>query len=433
MNYDLVVGLEVHIHLKLQSKMFCRCSADFYGKDPNTSVCPVCLGMPGALPVPNILAIKYTQMLGLALGGSLNKHSKFDRKNYFYPDLPKGYQITQYDQPLVVGGLVKVEDKSIRLRRIHLEEDTGKSLHSGRETLLDFNKSSVALVELVTEPDLHSVDDAVKFCQRIQETARDLGISDADMEKGQMRLEANISLRPQGSTELPKYRVEAKNINSFRFLEKAISFEIKRQAEILDSGKVPDQENRGWDDVKQVTLSQRGKEEEHDYRYFPEPDIPEMVFEESYFQELKQSVALVELTEARVMRLVKDFGITESSARIICESKELAGKFEEAAKSADPKKLANVLVNRKESRGLALADLVKLVTADAGEKLDEAELKKIIMTVLKENQKAVDDVKKGKQESIKFLVGQVMRKSAGKADPVSSQRLFEEILNGTSI
>jgi len=305
MLYESVIGLEIHIQLNTKSKMFCSCSNDIWKKPPNSLVCPTCLGLPGALPVPNKEAIKKVQLLGLALNCTLNKNSHFARKNYFYPDLPKGYQITQFSDALCEKGRLETSFGEVAIRRIHLEEDTGKSMYTKDETLLDFNKSGVPLAELVTEPNITSAAQAVEFCKKIRELARLLGVSNADMEKGNIRLELNISLRKEGEKALPNYRVEIKNINSFKFLKNAVAYETKRQEELLKAGKEVLQETRGWSESGKKTVSQRKKEMENDYRYFPEPDIPPLEFDEKYVGMLKQELSQV--------LFYKDKNISEAS------------------------------------------------------------------------------------------------------------------------
>ncbi|MEK7595539.1 MAG: Asp-tRNA(Asn)/Glu-tRNA(Gln) amidotransferase subunit GatB [Patescibacteria group bacterium] len=426
MNYELILGLEVHIQPKLNSKMFCRCSAEAFGKEPNTLTCPVCLGLPGALPVPNKKAIEKTQLLGLALNCKLNKYSKFDRKNYFYPDLPKGYQISQYDLPLCENGFLMIKEKKIRIRRVHLEEDTGKSIHEPGRTLLDFNKSGVALIEVVTEPDFRSAEEATLFSKEIQRIVRYMNISDADMEKGQLRLEANISVRNEGDKNYPPYRVEVKNINSFRFFEKAVNYELNRQVEILKSGLMPMQENRGWDDIRGVTRPQREKEEAHDYRYFPEPDIPPMDFDEAYIYALKAK--LIELPYQKVLRFIEKYAISAEYAYILTESLQTAELFEQMCKNHNPQLVANTLINKPSTRKLSFREFNALLLENTVEKLTEDETKKLVKEVILTSAKAVEDYKTGKEESLMFLVGSVMKKSLGKADPNVTKRLLESLL-----
>lgn len=425
--YELVLGLEIHMHLKLDSKMFCFCDANIYGKEPNTHVCPVCLGLPGALPIPNKKAIEYTQLLGLALNCSLNKVSKFDRKNYFYPDLPKGYQISQYDLPFCYDGFLELKNKRIRIKRVHLEEDTGKSLHEGRETLLDFNKSGMALVEIVTEPDFHDIHEAVEFSKMIQKIVRTLGVSDCDMEKGQMRIEANISVREKGLSELPNYRVEVKNINSFKFLEKAVNYEFERQSKILEKGETVVQENRGFDDKKGITISQRQKEEESEYRYFPEPDIPPFEFSEEYVDELKGKIP--ELPNKKIERYINDLGLSESSAEILTETPEISLKFEEVAKVTNAKDASNILVNKLEFREKSVSEIIDYIKkTNSKEFLNETETLKIVEGILEENEKAVEDFKKGNENSVMFLLGACMKKGQGKIDAQKTKALIISIL-----
>ena len=432
--YKLVLGLEIHIHLKTETKMFCGCNADIYGAEPNTHVCPVCLGLPGALPVPNFEAIKKTQLLGLALGSSLNKESRFDRKNYFYPDLPKGYQISQYKQPLCEGGSLLLDSgKTVEIERVHLEEDTAKSFHEAGKTLIDFNKSGMPLVEIVTKPVFKMVEEAVEFSKKTQDLVITLGIGDADMEKGQMRLEANISLRTQemeNNDILPSYKVEIKNINSFRFMEKAVKAEIKRQSEILHKGDVVNQENRGWDESKGTTVPQRSKEEAHDYRYFPEPDIPLLYFDIKHFDNLRD--ALPELPWQKKLRLITKYGLPENLASILAASwsRDIFAKFEHfAEKGLDPVKTANLLINKKETRNLLVEDFEKLIDGDA-DKISDAETLKIhVREIIQINESIAVDVKNGKATALEFLVGQAMKNTKGRADPEIVRKLLVEEIN----
>lgn len=423
MKYTPVIGLEIHVELKTKSGMFCACSADHFGKKPNTQTCPVCLGLPGALPVPNKKAIDWTIMLGLALGSDIAEFSKFDRKHYFYPDLPKGYQISQYDQPLANGGVVATSFGDVRLRRVHLEEDTGKLVHTtidGKKvTLVDFNRSGAPLVEIVTEPDVKSGEQAKEMVKKLHQIVQYLGISDADLEKGSMRMEPNISLRRDGETGLPKYKVEVKNINSFRFAEKAINYEIERQSRILDAGNIPEQETRGWDEAKNATVSQRSKGEAADYRYFPEPDIPPMRFTKSQIAAIKSQIG--ELPDEKLKRFIDGYKLGANDAAQLTDTKELADYFEEAIKVAggkfSPKDIANWMMNKK-------PNIDEIMPAKLIETMREAkeviavssdELSTIITKVLSENAKAVSDYKAGKQQSAMFLMG-LVRRQLPKAD-----------------
>ncbi len=383
--YKLVLGLEVHLHLTTAKKMFCGCNAVIFGASPNSHTCPTCLGLPGALPVPNREAVEKTHLLGHRLGCKINGVSRFDRKHYFYPDLPKGYQISQYQQPLCgEGKFILDSGEVINIRRVHIEEDTAKSFHQGGKTLVDFNKSGAPLVEIVTEPNFKSADAAVEFCKKIQVLVRELGISTADMEKGQMRLEANISLRTEEMETtgvLPPYKVEVKNINSFKFMKKAVDTEIQRQSELMDKGQTPQQENRGWDEDKKTTVSQRDKEEAHDYRYFPEPDIPPMEFSREYIERLASVAPL-----------------------------------------AGPVKNAPISIARKPAR------------ADAGKVTDEVVLRPVVKKVLVANAKAVSDLKAGKISALQFLVGQAMRETNGSASAQVVEKLItEELKNGFTL
>lgn len=430
--YKLVLGLEIHLHVKTSTKMFCGCDADVFRKEPNTHTCPTCLGLPGALPVPNFEAVEKTQLLGLALKSKLNENSRFDRKHYFYPDLPKGFQISQYKQPLCEGGYFVLDNGTkVELERIHIEEDTAKSFHEGDKTLVDFNVSGIPLMEIVTKPVFDSTERAVEFSKKLRDLVRLLGIGDADMEKGQLRIEPNISLRTaemEEKGELPEYKVEIKNINSFRFMNRAVKFEIDRQTDILEKGDTPLQENRGWDEKANVTVEQRWKEEAQDYRYFPEPDIPPMAFDQKYFDDLKKG--LPELPWETKERLISEYKLSEDSAGMLTTGTgfDLLGRFEKLAKENDPQKVANLLINKPEYRELD-ADKFKKILSDSENKVtDEDELSKIVEKVVKENPDAVSDYEKGKENAVQFLLGQVMRETRGKADPKVATKIIEGIL-----
>ena len=431
-NYKLVLGLEIHLHLRTKRKMFCRCSADIWEKEANSITCPVCLGLPGALPVPNEDAVRKTQLLGLALGCNLNQNSKFDRKHYFYPDLPKGYQISQYKEPLCLGGQVELDSGFFAdIERIHLEEDVAKSFHEDDRTLLDFNKSGMPLVEIVTKPVFSNTSDAVDFCKKIQQTVRFLDIGDVDMEKGQMRLEANISLRTQEMEkrgELFNYKVEVKNINSFRFMEKAVIAEIERQLQVFEKGEMPIQENRGYNETTGKTVPQRTKEDAKDYRYFPEPDIPPMVFSNGYINELKKE--LPELPHMIKKRLVQNYGIKMAESIVLVDNlgMDIVNKFEEFIKKGlDSKKLASALINKKETR-LWTFDKFKDYLQVPDESIDENALRDLIIKVMENNPKAVEDYKNGKESSIQFLFGQIMRETGGKVKPDYAIPLIKSLI-----
>ena len=455
-NYQPVIGLEVHVELKTGSKMFCSCSADYFGKEPNTHVCPVCLGLPGALPVPNKTAIEWCVMIGLTLNCKIPLFSKFDRKNYFYPDLPKGYQISQYDEPFAINGKIVIarskmtkqsdsneiatpdmhrdrnDTKEIRIRRVHMEEDTGKLIHAKVDgenvSLIDFNRSGVPLVEIVTEPDFENAEEVVEYLKKLQQIIRYLEVSNADMEKGDMRLEPNISVRKL-TTELPPYKVEVKNINSFKFVDRAIHYEIERQTKILDSGNTPPQETRGWNESKNETTSQRSKEEAHDYRYFPEPDIPPIRWTDSQISNFKSQMP--EMPWDKEKKLI-DLGLSSYNAQVSTATIERAEFIEKAmkysiAQDVDPQGAATFILNR-------LIDKINIIEPQQAVEeykkqttfapIQTEELNSVVKAVLNENPKAVEDYKKGKTMAVMFLVGQVMKKIRKNVD---ANRVKEEI------
>ena len=420
MPWRTVLGFEIHIELGTQSKMFCGCSADHFARSANSQVCPVCLGLPGALPVPNQKAIEGCIKLGLALNCEVNLQSKFDRKNYFYPDLPKGYQISQYDQPFCQGGYLQLgSGKKIGITRVHLEEDTGKLQHQGKETWIDFNRSGVPLVEIVTEPDFADSTESDEFLKEIQAMVRSLGISTADMEKGSLRLEANISLASQGSTDLPSYKVEIKNVNSFRFIKKAVDFEVARQTKALEAGVTLVQETRGFKEANGETVAQRGKEEAHDYRYFPEPDIPP--FEFTPGQIAKWRSELPQLPAEKRQELIS-LGITPSAAATIVLSPSRLKKFTELVKNNNPLDVARAVINVPEDK-LDSVTLVKTTVT-----VDEQKIRDVARQVITANPKAVADFKSGKQQALFFLIG-LVKKELGDIDISLTQKIISEIIS----
>lgn len=468
-----VIGLEVHLQLQTETKLFCSCKNE-YGAEPNTNVCPVCLGHPGTLPVLNWKAVEMAVKMALALNCKINLFSLFERKNYFYPDLPKGYQITQYRYPLAENGFVEIEikgkRKKIRVKRLHLEEDAGKLIHSeGGKSLVDFNRCGVPLVEIVSEPDINSPEEAVAYLTAIKQIAQYVEVSDADMEKGNLRCDANVSLRPAGSEELG-VKTEVKNLNSFRFLQKALSYEIERQRDLLAKGERIEMDTRSWDEKRGITFSMRSKEEAHDYRYFPEPDLPPLILTEKFVEEVRAS--LPELPFRRKERFVSQYGLDRNMASVLTSEKSLADYFEKGAELyKDYKKLSNWIASellryakelKKEVRELVeVGKLVKLLqTIDHGrvssraakevleemvktgkdpdviikekglEQIsDEEELKKIVKKIIEANPKQVEQYKKGKKGIIGFFVGQVMKETRGKANPQLVNKLIQEVLN----
>ncbi|OHA48250.1 MAG: glutaminyl-tRNA synthase (glutamine-hydrolyzing) subunit B [Candidatus Terrybacteria bacterium RIFCSPHIGHO2_01_FULL_58_15] len=505
MSYEAVIGLEIHSELKTRTKMFCACRNDSNEHHPNVNVCPICLGHPGTLPVPNREAIRLTQRVGAALGSELARYSKFDRKNYFYPDLPKGYQISQYDLPFCSGGSLALENgHTVRITRIHLEEDTGTLAHppAADYSSVDFNRAGVPLMELVTEPDLRSAEDVALFAEELQRILRYVRASDANMEKGEMRVEVNISLRlvsgsgPRGATprnpdpepnqssdsrstgpnehDAPLgTKVEIKNLNSIRSARLAVAYEIERQQQLLERGDKVSQETRGWHDGKEQTFSQRSKEEAHDYRYFPEPDIPPLRFTEEEISEIHAEVP--ELPQARRQRFAQEFGLTPQETALLVDDKQI-GEYYEATVSElrewvsseggkqDPVRLTRLAANYllSDLRGLLVehggtvgdllikpedfAELMKIlaqgkVTSRAAKDIlrqmfgtgrdpselieehglaqlsDEGEIAEIAGRVIAENPKAIADYQSGKEAVLSFLVGKVMAASRGRANP----------------
>jgi aspartyl-tRNA(Asn)/glutamyl-tRNA(Gln) amidotransferase subunit B len=429
-SYQPIIGLEVHVEFDTERKMFCRCPNNHFQVEPNTNTCPVCLGLPGALPVPNQKAIEYTIQLASAFNCQINKNFHFDRKNYFYPDLPKGYQISQHFNPIAVKGEVPIladgKMKNIGLNDIHLEEDTGKLVHAHGETLVDYNRSGVPLVEIVSAPDIHSAKEAKIYLKRLQQTIRWLGLSDCDMEKGSMRLEANISIAQQ-ENQLPDYRVEVKNLNSFRFAEKAIAYEINRQTKLVKQGKQPPQETRGWNDEKGKTYVQRSKETAKDYRYFPEPDIPPFEFTGQQVQEIENKIDTLPWQEEQK---IIDAGVRWKWAEIISRDKHSLELFWGTVdQDLNPKDVANHIVNNPLPDKITPKKLAKKIKANQNQfDMGKEEIESAVKEVIKQNPQAIEDYKAGKQAAIGFLIGQVMQKTKGKADPKLTRKLLLEQL-----
>lgn len=439
-DYHLVCGMEVHAELKTESKMFCGCKNDPFGaKEPNIHTCPVCLGMPGALPVANKKAIEWTIKLGLALNCKINLFSKFDRKNYYYPDLPKAYQISQYDLPFCYGGVLETSFGPVGITRIHLEEDTGKLLHKnvdGKDlSLIDFNRSSVPLIEIVTEPDIKSPEQAKEYAKNLRDIIRYLDIGDCDMEQGGMRLEANISLQEDGVEGLPSYKTEVKNINSFRFMEQAIKFEMERQAEILDANGIPPQETRGWDAKKGITFAQRTKEDAADYRYFPDPDLAPIHLTEEFINELKAE--LPELPVQICERWQKVFGVETRFSSLMfslpSEAEWLEKLFVLAQnKNLDSNKLAGSMVNKKFS--FSFNDepeeiLKKFAELGQTDEVKDDDLLEAIKKVIANNGDALAKYKAGQTQLLNFFFGQTMRELGKKVDAAQLRKLLETELS----
>jgi aspartyl-tRNA(Asn)/glutamyl-tRNA(Gln) amidotransferase subunit B len=465
--FEPVIGLEVHVHLLTASKIFCSCSTRF-GAPPNTNVCPVCLGMPGALPVLNKKAVEFATLAAMALQCRINETSIFARKNYFYPDLPKGYQISQYDKPLAEHGYIEIPvdggKKKIGITRVHMEEDAGKSLHEGfpeavEKTAIDLNRTGVPLIEIVSEPDISTPDEAYEYLTRLKEIILYTEVSDCNMEEGSLRADANISVRARGQKEFGT-KTEIKNVNSFRFIREALEYEIGRQIDVIESGGKITQETRLYNSNEGKTYSMRSKEQAHDYRYFPEPDLLPLVVDEKWKDQIAR--ALPELPEARRARLVKDYGITDYDSQVLTVTKALADQFEEAARAAkNPKRVANLvqseLMGRLKAKNMeiaqspismrgvaASADLVESGTISGKmlkdlydlsfergkdfpavyeeegrpqQSTDTSALEKIIDEVLNANPKQLEQYRAGKKTMLGFFVGQVMKASKGQASP----------------
>ena len=481
MAFEPVIGLEIHAQLRTASKIFCGCSTAF-GAPPNTHVCPVCLGFPGALPVLNHAAVDHAIRAALALGCEINGTSIFARKNYFYPDLPKGYQISQYERPLASRGAFEFERGGVRRRvgitRVHLEEDAGKSLHEGfsdsdRKTHLDFNRSGTPLIEIVTEPDLESAADAAEFFSRLRAILVWLEVNDGNMEEGSLRCDANVSVRPAGTKTLGT-KAEVKNLNSFRFLQKALEHEIERQIDLLESGRRVVQETRLWDAASGTTVSMRSKEEAHDYRYFPEPDLPPLVIEPARLAAVR--AGMVELPDARRQRFIEQYALPEYDAGLLTQSRAAAEYFEQTVRAGAPAKAASNWMMGELARALKelgreigdsplsparLAGLLALVdkgaisgamakgvfekmlqsdhSADevvAAEGLaqidDESQIDQLIAEVLAANADAVAQYRAGKAAAFGFLVGQVMRAASGKTNPKRVNERLRRALGATA-
>jgi aspartyl-tRNA(Asn)/glutamyl-tRNA(Gln) amidotransferase subunit B len=481
MKYEPVIGLEVHAELATASKMFCSCAfVDNTQVEPNVSVCPVCAGMPGTLPVLNQLAVEYGIRVALALECEVQRTSIFARKNYFYPDLPKGYQISQYEFPLGLNGRMLVDtpqgEHLIRVRRVHLEEDTGKltHVHNGKEdySLVDLNRAGVPLLEIVSEPDMHSLEDVRGYATNLRAILRAVGVNSGDMEKGVIRFEANVSIRPEGSTELGT-RTEIKNLNSFRAMERATAFELERQAKLLDAGKTVDQETLGWNEEKQCTYTQRSKEEAHDYRYFTEPDLPPLVVESDWVERVR--AGLPELPRAKAMRFQQQYGVTRNEAALLVVEMETAAYFEACAASlksaparsaatwilgelyawlnnsghafseieVTPERLAELIDSVQRSKinlntgktvliemltnGGSAAEIIR--TKGLAQVSDTSAIADLVSGVLQQYPAELTSYCNGKETLSNWFFGQVMRAAGGKANPAILRAELENQLN----
>lgn len=477
-DYETVIGLEVHVELKTNTKIFCNCSTEF-GADPNHHVCPVCLGLPGVLPVLNKKVVEFGILAGLALNCEIAEFSKFDRKNYFYPDLPKAYQISQYDLPLAQNGYLEIDtregSKRIGITRIHMEEDAGKLVHQGSistspYSLVDYNRTGVPLIEIVSEPDMSSPEEARAYLEKLKAIIQYTGVSDCKMQEGSLRCDANISIRPAGTKEFGT-KTEIKNLNSFKALQRALTYEVERQIEVLEEGGQIVQETRTWDEDKGITLSLRSKEEAHDYRYFPEPDLVPVVISREWVDSIKKR--LPEMPGEKRKRYVEEYGLPAYDAQVITTSKEMADFFEECvAGYPDAKTVSNWMmgdlsrllnannmdITQCRIKPSQLVEMLKLLDEgtisgkiaktvfeemfetgkDPGAIVeekglvqisDEAAIQGIIDEVIADNPKSVQDYKAGKKKAMGFLVGQVMKATKGKANPQVVNKILQEKLN----
>ncbi|MGO1372258.1 MAG: Asp-tRNA(Asn)/Glu-tRNA(Gln) amidotransferase subunit GatB [Senegalia sp. (in: firmicutes)] len=471
MGYKTIIGLEIHSELSTDSKIFCGCITK-YGGDPNTHCCPTCLGLPGSLPVLNKKAVEYGIKAGLSFNSKIAKDTKMDRKNYYYPDLVKGYQISQYDKPLCEGGYIEVDSendkKKINLTRIHIEEDTGKSIHSkDGGTLLDYNRAGVPLIEIVSEPDMNSAEEAKQFLEKLKSVLQYIEVSDCKMEEGSLRCDVNINIVDKDSNTRTNIS-EIKNLNSFKAAVKAIEFEEKRHIALLKEGKNTIHETRRWDDLKNETISMRSKEDASDYRYFPEPDIVDLEISSEWVEEIKKN--LPELPEDKMNRFIKEYDIPLYDAEVLTASKSLAKFYEDTVASfIDPKIASNLImgdilrrlkdedmeIENMRFSALELAELIKLIDSGkisnkVGKKVlremfeegknpqeivkekgliqinDESEIEKMVDSVLDDNPESIEDFKNGKDRALGFLVGQVMKKSRGKANPGLVNKLISQ-------
>lgn len=469
MQYEAVIGLEVHAQLSTESKIFCSCSTKF-GAEPNSQVCPICLGMPGVLPVLNKKALEYAIMAAIATNCTVHNKSRFDRKNYFYPDLPKGYQITQYEQPICTNGYLDIDldgkIKKIRITRIHMEEDAGKLIHEDSEhySYVDLNRTGVPLIEIVSEPDMSNAQQAVAYMKKLRSILTFIGVCDGNMEEGSLRCDANISVRPVGSKKLGT-KAEIKNVNSFRFVQKAIEYEIERQISVLENGGEIVQETRLFDSSKNVTFSMRSKEEAHDYRYFPDPDLLPVILQDNTINSLRES--LPELPHSRYKRFMKDHDLPQSSALILTSTKPLADYFEDSLEfCTDPQIVANWIINevlreigdedeidKFQIRPIEISKLLELVqkgsisgkiakdvfsqmieTKKSAEQIvkekgleqisDEGQLESLVSILVEKHPDEVKRFREGDKKLLGFFVGQVMKETKGKANP----KLINELL-----